>query len=193
MFDIALLGHLLFSNFPKFVSKRELARRIPSVAYNLRCGGNALIVRADGEHARAAIAALGRRVERNRVSAVIFPEGTRARTGELRPFRPGGSLALLAAAPATPVVPVTIENSWRLMRWNFLPIPFGVRVRVRLDAPIARTPREDHTALLAAIRAQIARNLATMRGSAPAAPLRVASQWHARSLPPPLDSTPRTR
>ena len=36
MFDIALLLHLLFTNFPKFVSKRELARLIPSVSYNLK-------------------------------------------------------------------------------------------------------------------------------------------------------------
>src|SRR3954468_4599872 len=30
MFDIPILGTLLFSNFPKYISKRELGRRIPS-------------------------------------------------------------------------------------------------------------------------------------------------------------------
>jgi len=34
MFDIALIGALLFSNFPKYVSKRELGRWIPSVSYS---------------------------------------------------------------------------------------------------------------------------------------------------------------
>jgi 1-acyl-sn-glycerol-3-phosphate acyltransferase len=175
MFDIALLGHLFFTNFPKFVSKRELARRIPSIAYNLRCGGNALIDRSDPPQAEAAIAALGRRVEHNRVSAVIFPEGTRARNGDLGPFKPRGSLALLAAAPATAVLPVAIEESWRLMRRNFFPIPFGVRVKVRIGQPIARRADEDHAALLARVHAEIAAGLAEMRGmAAPGRAMRAA-------------------
>lgn len=164
MFDIALLGHVLFTNFPKFVSKRELARRIPSVSYNLRRGGNALIDRGDPDQAVRAIHELGERVERNGVSAVIFPEGTRARHGELKPFKPRGSLALLAAAPSTEVVPVTIERSWRLMQANFFPVPFGVRVRVRIGDPIARRSGEDHGALLERVREEIAANLAEMRG-----------------------------
>ncbi len=163
MFDIALLLHLFFTNFPKFVSKRELARRIPSVSYNLRRGGNCLIDRDDAEQATEAIAELGRRVERRGVSAVIFPEGTRARRGELKVFKPRGTGALLASAPTTPIVPVTIERSWRLMQRNFWPIPFGVRVRVRIDDPIARTPDEDHRALLARIHDRIEANLTAMR------------------------------
>jgi len=177
MVDIALLGHLFFTNFPKFVSKRELARRIPSVSYNLRRGGNALIDRDDAAQALDAIAALGRRVERNRVSAVIFPEGTRGRRGELRTFKPRGSLALLAAAPDTHIVPVTIESSWRLMRSNFLPIPFGVRVLVRIGDPIPRHPEENHARLLEQVREEIAANLAAMRGEPVApAPLRTAAR-----------------
>jgi 1-acyl-sn-glycerol-3-phosphate acyltransferase len=166
MFDIALLLHVLFTNFPKFVSKRELARRIPSVSYNLRCGGNCIIDRDDAGQAVEAITALGRRVEEHGVSAVIFPEGTRARHGELGPFKPRGTLALLAAAPHTAILPVTIDDSWRLMQSNFWPIPFGVRVRVRIDDPIPRRPDEDLPVVLDAVRARIATNLAAMRAHA---------------------------
>ncbi len=166
MFDIPLLLHLFFTNFPKFVSKRELARFIPSVSYNLRRGGNCLIDRDAAAEAVTAIAELGRRVEKRGVSAVIFPEGTRARRGELKPFKSRGTVALLSAAPATPIVPVTIESSWRLMQRNFWPIPFGVRVRVRIDDPIARHPDEDLPGLVAAIRTQIAENLERMRATA---------------------------
>jgi 1-acyl-sn-glycerol-3-phosphate acyltransferase len=123
-----------------------------------------------------AIGALGRRVEDNRVSAVIFPEGTRARRGELRPFKPRGTLALLAAAPRTEVVPVTIENSWRLMRSNFLPVPFGVRVRVVIGAPIARRDDEDHARLLEDVREEIAATLAAMRSERTSAPRRAAAR-----------------
>ena len=103
MFDIPIFGALLRSNFPKYVSKRSLGRGIPSVSYNLRRGGHVLIDRNDGAGAVAAIRELGERVHAGRASAVIFPEGTRARHGVLAPFRPAGTLALLEAAPTTPV------------------------------------------------------------------------------------------
>ncbi len=176
MFDIALLGHVLATNFPKFVSKRELARRIPSVSYNLRRGGNCLIDRDDADQAVGAIRDLGARVERNGVSAVIFPEGTRARRGELKTFKPRGSLALFDAAPATEILPVTIENSWRLMQSNFVPVPFGVTVHVRIGTPIRRRTGEDPAALLDRVRDEIAANLADMRGEIVPAPKRAAAR-----------------
>src|SRR4029453_5904763 len=70
-----------------------------------------------------------RRVGRGGLSAMIFPEGTRARVGELGAFKPGGTTALLEEAPDTPVVPVAIDQSWRLLAHNFLPVPWGVRGR----------------------------------------------------------------
>src|SRR5439155_1353365 len=105
MFDIALLGTLLFRSFPKYISKRSLGRWIPSVSFNLRRGGHVLIDRGDAASALATIGELGRRVQAGGVSAVIFPEGTRSRAGELREFRRAGTLALLEAAPDVPGVP----------------------------------------------------------------------------------------
>src|SRR2546428_8678620 len=83
MFDITMLGSLLFASFPKYISKRSLGRWIPSVSYNLRRGGHVLIERSDAPAALAAIRELGGRVRRGEASAVIFPEGTRARHGTL--------------------------------------------------------------------------------------------------------------
>jgi 1-acyl-sn-glycerol-3-phosphate acyltransferase len=99
-------------------------------------------------------------------SAMIFPEGTRARVGELGRFKPGGTLALLEAAPDTPIVPVAIDESWRLLQHNFLPVPWGVRVRVHIGAPIARHAGEDGAALLERVRDEIAAMLAEWRGDA---------------------------
>jgi 1-acyl-sn-glycerol-3-phosphate acyltransferase len=59
MFDIVILGSLLFSNFPKYISKRELGRWIPTVSFNLRAGGHVLIDRGDAPQALAAIRELG--------------------------------------------------------------------------------------------------------------------------------------
>jgi 1-acyl-sn-glycerol-3-phosphate acyltransferase len=171
MFDIPILGSLFFSNFPKYISKRSLARWIPSVSYNLRCGGHVLIDRSDAPAALDAIRELGRRVRRGGLSAMIFPEGTRARVGELGTFRPGGTIALLEEAPDTPVVPVAIDQSWRLLAHNFFPVPWGVRVRVHIGAPIPRRPGEDCAALLERVRDEIADTLARWRGNAPAVAL----------------------
>jgi 1-acyl-sn-glycerol-3-phosphate acyltransferase len=157
MFDIPILGAILSSHHLKFVSKRELARRwIPSISYNLRRGGNALIDRGDRAGAVEAIRKLGEdEVAGRGVSAVIFPEGTRARGGVLAPFRPQGTFALMAAAPDAPIVPVAIDNSWRLLRHGLRPVPFGTRVRVFIGAPIERSPGEDAGAVVGAAQKQI--------------------------------------
>ena len=164
MFDIPMLGSLLFSTFPKYISKRSLGRWIPSVSYNLRRGGHVLIERSDAPAALAAIRELGGRVRRGEASAVIFPEGTRARHGTLGTFKRAGMLALLDEAPDAPVLPVVIDESWRLFRHNCLPVPWGVRVYVRLGPPIARQPGEDRAALLDRVHDEMAVLLAARRG-----------------------------
>ena len=167
MFDIPILGFVLRRHHLKFVSKRELARRwIPSISYNLRRGGNALIDRGDRAGAVEAIRRLGTdEVAGRGVSAVIFPEGTRARGGVLAPFRPQGTLALMAAAPRAPVVPVAIDPSWRLLQHGLRPVPFGTRIRVFVGRPIERTAGEDAAAILAEAERQIQDVLARWRGA----------------------------
>jgi 1-acyl-sn-glycerol-3-phosphate acyltransferase len=163
MFDIVILGSLFFSNFPKYVSKRSLGRWIPTVSFNLRVGGHVLIDRGDAPGAVAAIRELGQRVRAGRCSAMIFPEGTRSRRGALGAFKPAGTIALLEEAPETLVVPVAIDESWRLLRYNYLPIPFGTRVRVHVGEPIARRADEDPSAVLARVHANIADALGRWR------------------------------
>ncbi|MGH7785533.1 MAG: lysophospholipid acyltransferase family protein [Candidatus Binatia bacterium] len=166
MFDVPIFGSLFFTNFPKYVSKKSLAKWIPGISYNLRRGDNALIDRGDPEQALAAIRHLGEVVRRRGVSAVIFPEGTRGRGGEIGPFKPRGTLTLLEAAPDTPVVPVCIDQSWHLLRDNLMPVPFGVQLRVWIGEPIARRPGENREALLSQIEQTIHAALARRREAA---------------------------
>ena len=86
---------------------------------------------------------------------VIYPEGTRAREGRLKPFKLAGSLALLEAAPNLAVVPVAIDGSFKLVRHRFRPVPFGTRVRFHLGEPIPRTPNEDREILLRLVEDEI--------------------------------------
>jgi 1-acyl-sn-glycerol-3-phosphate acyltransferase len=167
MFDVPIFGALFFTNFPKYVSKKSLARWIPSISFNLRRGGNALIDRGDPEQAVEAIQTLAREVRARGVSAVIFPEGTRARRGELGKFRKRGMLALLDAAPDTAVVPVCIDQSWRLLQHNLMPVPFGTRVRVWIGDPIARHVGEDREGVLDQVESQIRAALHEHRGGQP--------------------------
>jgi 1-acyl-sn-glycerol-3-phosphate acyltransferase len=165
MFDIPIVGALLLANHPKYISKRELSKWIPSISYNLRRGGNALIDRADRAQAVAAIRALGETAQARGVSVVIYPEGTRSRSGELKPFKPAGVITLLQAAPALEVVPVTIDESWRLLCHNLLPVPFGTRIRVRFADPIPRSAENDPARILDRAQHEIEETLLRWRKS----------------------------
>ena len=152
LFDVPIFGGLLFSNYPKYISKRELGRWVPSVSFNLTHGGNALIDRNDPRQAREAIRELGEAAERRNVAVVIFPEGSRSRDGQLRPFKLGGLSELLAAAPSLPIIPTTIDGSWELLRYKLFPVPFGTKVRVRFSAPVQRQPGEEPGELIERVR-----------------------------------------
>lgn len=162
MFDIVLIGGLLFSNYPKYVAKKELGRYIPSISLNLKRGGNALIDRSDRDQAVAAIDDMARTAQARNVSVVIFPEGTRSRDGTLGEFRRGGAEAMLAAADRLPVIPTVIDGSWRLLRHNLRPVPFGTKVRVRFGDPLPRS-EGDATAVALQAEEKIRKTLAEWR------------------------------
>ena len=148
LYEFPLFGAGLFSNLPGFISKAENGKWYPTVSFYLRNGPNALIDRKDRPGAIRRIAELGRQAQDGGHSVLIYPEGTRARDGELKPYKKAGTLALMAAAPDLAVVPVAVEGGWVAMRHNFLPVPFGTRLRMRIGDPIPRTEGEDREAII---------------------------------------------
>lgn len=160
MFDIPIFGGILTGHIPRFVSKRSLAKGIPTVSLYLQRGGNALIDRGDRDQAIGAIEEMGSWCQDRGVGAVIFPEGTRSRDGELgSEWRVSGLEALMRSAPELPVVPTTIDGSWKVFEHNMMPVPFGTRVRVRVGTPIERTPDENPSEVLERCRAFAAATL----------------------------------
>ncbi len=163
MFDIPMFAWAMPKNFPKYISKKSLAQWIPGISYNLRHGGHALIDRKDRNSSVNAIRKLGQAVVADGSSVVIFPEGTRGRDGSLGAFKPAGSLALFEEAPDAAIVPVCIDNSWRVMMYGFKPVPFGIRMRMWIGDPIERSADEDPAALLARAEREVAQTLERFR------------------------------
>ena len=56
-----------------------------------------------------------------------------------------------------------VDESWRLLRFNLLPVPFGTRIRVHIGDPIARHPDADPSALLDEARQEIEKKLEAWR------------------------------
>jgi 1-acyl-sn-glycerol-3-phosphate acyltransferase len=121
---------------PKFVSKIELGKGIPSVSYNLRHGGSALIDRKDSKQALAAIAQLGEYIEKHKRSAVIFPEGTRSRTGQPKKFQTTGLKVLMKKAPSALIVPISINNSWKMLKYGKFPYGIGSHLFFKVHRPL---------------------------------------------------------
>jgi len=128
---------------PKFVSKIELGKGIPSVSYNLRHGGSALIDRKDSKQALVAIANLGKYIEKNKRSAVIFPEGTRSRTGHPKKFQPNGLKVLMKQAPSALIVPISINNSWKMLRYGKFPYGIGSHLYFKVHPPMKNNADPD--------------------------------------------------
>ena len=128
MYDIPPIIWYMRMYHPKFVSKIELGKGIPSVSYNLRHGGSALINRKDPKQSIAELQKLGKYIETNNRSAVIFPEGTRSRNGVPKPFRTTGLKVMMKNAPSALIVPISINNSWKLLRYGKFPMGLGSHV-----------------------------------------------------------------
>ncbi|MDH4141106.1 MAG: 1-acyl-sn-glycerol-3-phosphate acyltransferase [Chloroflexota bacterium] len=83
---------------------------------------------------------------------VIFPEGTRSRTGDVGPFKPGA--ALIAVQTGVPVVPVRIDGLWAILppgSWR----PRRGRATVRFGEPLRAAPGESARAFTARLEAAV--------------------------------------
>ncbi len=125
MFDIPVVVWGFRKCFPKFISKAELGKGLPSISYNLKHGKSALIDRSNRAQSVKEIFKLGQLIEKNNYAVCIFPEGTRSRTGKLKEFKTAGIETLLHAAPSAVIVPLVIQGHSELMEKGTFPLKFG--------------------------------------------------------------------
>ena len=130
VFDTAAIVATLPSSF-RFVAKRELTW-IPFFGWALAASGHVIIDRANREISVRSLERAAERV-RNGKTVVIFPEGTRARTGELGEFKSGGFHLALAAQ--VPILPVSVSGSLRITPPRSLRIESG-RIHIHYGEPI---------------------------------------------------------
>jgi 1-acyl-sn-glycerol-3-phosphate acyltransferase len=116
--DILLISHLPWEM--KWLSKAELFR-IPIMGWMMWLVGDIPVKRGFGPSAVEAMARCRKALD-NRVSVMIFPEGTRSRTSELLPFKDGAFR--LAIEAGVPILPLAVsgtrtalpKNDWRFGR-----------------------------------------------------------------------------
>lgn len=114
--DILLISHL--PTEMKWMSKIEILK-IPLVGWMMRLSRDIPLTRGNSASGAAALEASRERLD-TKVSVMIFPEGSRSKTGELRDFHSGAFR--LAIEAQVPVLPLAVygtrdalrKNDWRL-------------------------------------------------------------------------------
>jgi len=154
-YDISPIMWHMRKYHPKFISKKELGKGIPSVSYNLRHSGSVLIDREKPIQSIKAIKAFGAYIEINKYAAVIFPEGTRSKNGVPKEFQTFGLLTLFKEIPSAIIVPITINNSWKTTRYGKFPMGLGTHITFMVHKPFKIANFADKEILINSIEATI--------------------------------------
>ena len=136
LYDIPAIVHGFRKHYPKFVSKAELGKNLPSISYNLKHGKSALIDRKNGAQSVKEIFKLGKLIQQHNYAACIFPEGTRSKTGKVKKFKSVGINTLLRAAPNSIIIPFVIDGHSKMMPKGMFPLKFGEKINYTALAPI---------------------------------------------------------
>ncbi len=114
--DILLISHLPFEM--KWMSKATFFK-FPLVGWMMRLAGDIRLVRGDKASAANALAESRDRLDK-RVSVMIFPEGTRSKTGELQAFKDGAfRVAIDAGVPILPLAVIGTRDALIKHDWRF--------------------------------------------------------------------------
>jgi len=119
---------VLFWHLPyqlRILAKASLGK-FPFLGGHLRRSGHVLVDRSNpGQSTMQSI----KELMRQRVSLIVFPEGTRSADGKVARFR--GGIVMLAIEAGLPIVPVAVEGTRHVMlKDRLMTCPGHVRMRV---------------------------------------------------------------
>jgi 1-acyl-sn-glycerol-3-phosphate acyltransferase len=147
-FDILALAATLPGTY-RFVAKKELAK-VPVFGGAIKAAGHIYI---DRQRRQAAFESYEKaaKVIKEGLSALVFAEGTRSRTGNLLPFKKGPFV--LAIAAQVPVVPVYCANTFDILPKGHVRIrPCPVTLYFGAPIPTTGMDYEDREKLLTEAR-----------------------------------------
>jgi 1-acyl-sn-glycerol-3-phosphate acyltransferase len=143
--------HELFPRL-RILYKAEL-RKLPILVGAFDLAGFVPLERGNRAQSRPAIADAVEAL-RSGNSFLIFPEGTRSRTGELLPFKKGGFIMAIQAQ--VPIVPVAIKGARDAMRKGSFTIrPVTVTVRFGEPVETAGYTIDDRDTVIQEVRGRI--------------------------------------
>ena len=140
----------------RIIFKRELAY-IPLWGWCLVLGG---YITVDRSNPKDGMSSIEKAVDaiRDGSSVLVFAEGTRSRDGKLQPFKRGAFA--LAARSGVPIVPITVNNSFKIMpkgSWRIQP----AEISVVIDKPIESAGvvgKDDEMRLMEQVHAVLEKN-----------------------------------
>ncbi len=145
----------------RWVAKKSLFN-VPCMGWHMRRSGYIPIDRDNPREAAKSIIEAAR-IIRGGVNAIAFPEGTRSRTGALGSFHSGAFALVLRTG--VPLVPISLEGSYRVIMPKTLQVNPGTIIRIRVGAPIDLTSyaRSDKHRLMDEVHGIMSRNLEELR------------------------------
>ena len=152
---------VLFATLPfqlRIIAKESLGR-FPFLGWHLRRAGHLLVDRRNPD--RSGILGQWRRLVADRISLIIFPEGTRSADGTVGRFK-GGSFLLALEAGLT-IVPLSVSGTRHVMKkGRLMTCPGYVTLQVheplpapRIESPTAADARQLAAQIESIIRAGV--------------------------------------
>lgn len=137
----------------RFVAKKELSR-VPLWGHAWVAAGHISVDRTDNKRAVASLDQAGRTIREDNSSVIIFPEGTRSRTGDLQAFKKGAFV--LAMHNGIDIVPVGVQGTYQIMTRDSWRIRSG-RIIVRFGPPVSPGGYDvrDRDQLIARVRSDV--------------------------------------
>jgi 1-acyl-sn-glycerol-3-phosphate acyltransferase len=133
-----------------YISKKEL-KWVPLVGWAAGLGGTIFIDRGRGGRSLRSIRRAAQEI-RGGKTVVIFPEGTRTRTGKLGPFKKGGFAMALEAG--VPIVPLATVGGFKTLPPGALHFRPG-RYTILVGTPVDPAHFPDRESLMQEVRRHI--------------------------------------